>query len=266
MLERPPSREVSVRSISALSKEWDQLASIRHQELQDGSDVSFSEVLVPELLKQIRPAKPRSILDFGCGTGVLTEILASQHDNVVGVDPSSKSIQIAQGSPQRKAQYHLESIESYAQQNRSARFDAIVGNMTIMDVPDLRSALTACHQLCRDGGLVCLTLTHPNFWPTYWEYDSEEWFDYGREIFIEAEFKITKHHSGLYTTHVHRPLSMYIATAAKCGLSLLELTEPLPSKSTESLYGIKWKFPRFLILTFVRRSEQSDSLQTTPLW
>lgn len=266
MLERQPPREVSVRSISTLSKEWDQLAAIRHQELQDGNDLSFSEVLVPELLKQIRPAKPRSILDFGCGTGVLTEILACQHDNVVGVDPSSKSIQIAQSNPQHKARYYPESIESYAQQNRSVYFDAVVGNMTIMDVPDLRSALTACHQLCREDGLVCLTLTHPNFWPTYWGYDNEEWFDYGREIFIEAEFRITKHSTGLYTTHVHRPLSMYITTAANCGLFLLGLTEPLPSKSTESLYGTEWKFPRFLILTFVRRTEQLNNPQATPIW
>ena len=50
-------------------------------------------------------------------------------------------------------------------------------------------------------------ITHPFFWPKYWGYESEEWYKYNEEIFIENEFSISFEKEMGKTTYIHRPLS-----------------------------------------------------------
>ncbi|RIJ15014.1 class I SAM-dependent methyltransferase, partial [Clavibacter michiganensis subsp. insidiosus] len=58
----------------------------------DGPDHDFDRALAEEV-------GARSVLDLGCGTGMLTVSLATAGRRVVGVDPSAAMLDVARGRP-----------------------------------------------------------------------------------------------------------------------------------------------------------------------
>ena len=124
--------------------------------------------------------------------------------------------------------------------------DLIVANMVLMDVVDLTGVLAGLRRIARPGGVLIVTITHPAFWPLYWGYEKSDWFDYWREIVIEAEFNITKQKSHSTTTHIHRPIERYLNEIVGAGFSISQLRELRPSVEVEREYPGHWYFPRFL--------------------
>ena len=122
----------------------------------------------------------------------------------------------------------------------------MVASMVLMDSPHLVAATDALRKLTLDGGMLVLTMTHPWFWPDYWEYRDESWFDYMDEIFIEAEFAISLGSSGHTTTHIHRPLDSYLRALSESGFQLDSIAELMPDTASAPLYPEPWRFPRFL--------------------
>src|SRR5262245_21284435 len=81
-----------------MSNPWDNNATERHQQLLDGRDFSFNSVLLPtfkRLLYATPKAKSRLVLDIGCGSGILTHFLSKRVNRIIGIDPSRKSIELA---------------------------------------------------------------------------------------------------------------------------------------------------------------------------
>ena len=98
---------------------------------------------------------------------------------------------------------------------------------------------------CPKGHLIS-TITHPWFWPNYWGYDNADWFNYHREVVIEAPFRISAEITEHVTTHVHRPLSVYLNSLTRQGFLVDRILEPYPNEDIQALYPERWKFPRFL--------------------
>jgi hypothetical protein len=89
-------------------------------------------------------------------------------------------------------------------------------------------------------------MTHPWFWPRYWGYQDAKWFDYDREIAIEAPFQITHDETDFVTTHFHRPLGFYTAAMAKADLDSFQLLEPAPDPRADEKYLASWSTPRII--------------------
>src|SRR5262245_16335421 len=53
------------------------------------------EYLLPAVLKSLREAGARTVLDVGCGNGAVSSELAKSGFNVVGMDSSDSGIQVA---------------------------------------------------------------------------------------------------------------------------------------------------------------------------
>jgi hypothetical protein len=136
-------------------------------------------------------------------------------------------------------------------------FATVVANMTMMNVPDIYRAMRAVAALCQTDGMFAFTITHPWFWPVYWNYANASWFRYSDEIFIESEFRTSTMRAGKMTTHVHRPLEMYVEAASRAGFKVIETREPMPSEVIEKKYPEPWKFPRFLLISCVKDGDFS---------
>jgi ubiquinone/menaquinone biosynthesis C-methylase UbiE len=201
------------------------------------------------LLSALKLAARDSVLDVGCGTGVFTELLGTRFQEAVGIDPSRRSLEQAIAAT-TGIEYVASSVEDYAKSGRS--FASIAANMTMMNVPNIFSATRAVGNLCQAGGVFAFTITHPWFWPVYWDYANAEWFKYSDEIFIESEFRISNTKSGMATTHVHRPLGTYIEAIETAGFRVSELREPMPSPAIEQKYPKPWLFPRFLMISCIK--------------
>jgi SAM-dependent methyltransferase len=242
-----------LKSDAALAKEWDQLAKIRHEQIVSKKDISYHKVIIPTLLELCKSGDMSKVLDVGCGSGFLDFSLWKKGIKVTGIDPSAVSISIANNAYARpNLDFCCVTAQRFAKRNRGTQFTSVIANMTLQDCSHLDSLMTAIASVMTPHGTFSATLTHPAFWPRYWGYDKAPWFKYSDEIAIEAPFKISREATRLRTTHIHRPLSLYIETIRRAGFKLVDLKEPMPSKAIQACYPAAWKFPRFLAIRCVK--------------
>ena len=106
------------------------------------------------------PFKGLRILDIGCGGGLLSEPMARLGAEVVGADPATRNIPVAQMHAEQSGltiDYRLTTAEDLAAAGE--RFDVVLNMEVVEHVPDPQSFLTACQTLLKPGGLmICSTL------------------------------------------------------------------------------------------------------------
>lgn len=248
-MTRPPGlRPVAPRSTPELAAEWDRLAEERATLLSEGSDLSALAVVQPCVLRVASGVGTEVVLDVGCGTGQLTGRLAERFPMVVGIDPSAGSVDLASANVRSlRVSFEVTDVERHADMTRG-RYGLIVANMVLMDVANLGGVLGAVRRLCEAGATVVASITHPCFWPEYWGYASEPWFDYNQEQFIEARFATADYVSSSTSTHVHRPLGRYVSEFGLAQLTVTELVEPTPPPSVQRAHPDRWRRPRFLVI------------------
>lgn len=247
-------RQSFPKSHSELAVEWDRVAAERDRQLGSGQDLSFEHILVPAALELLQSADRTVVLEIGSGTGHFTRRLADVAQRVVGVEPSPVSVNLAESNCRDRANvcFIEASIEEAAGRLRNECVTAAVANMSLMTAPDLPAVAAALTGVLPVGAKLVATLCHPCYWPRYWGYESEPWFEYHRELFVEAPFKISCCGTDMCTTHIHRPLSRYVRVFGEVGLMLDAVTEPMPGPDIEDLYPERWLYPRFIGLRWVR--------------
>jgi len=248
-----PIQQCTTRQIAL---QWDIVAKSRDDQIRSGLDISYDQVLSPVILQLAQAKSSQRVLDVGCGSGVLSERIARHAHTVVGVDPSQQSIALAKASNLRltNTEYISESIENFSIRYQGELFDIAIANMVLQDASDLAAVLGSVGEGLRRGKSFVCTITHPCFWPLYWGYSQCEWFEYSKEIAIDAPFRISSVEDPVgRTTHYHRPLSQYMSTFHDTGFRIESLVEPFPSPAIQCLYPEPWTFPRFLALRAYRQ-------------
>ncbi|TMA86937.1 MAG: hypothetical protein E6J74_30860 [Deltaproteobacteria bacterium] len=235
-------RPCHVKNHSELASEWDQLAQERHRQIASGEDISYEHVLVPTMFNLLEGIDLTLVCDIGAGTGNFTNRLTKIATNVMKL--SSRDA--------RNVQFVQSPVEDLNDAIVGKQATAAVAVMTLMTAPNLEAFARAVSGLLPAGGKFVATLSHPCFWPMYWGYDSEEWFDYSKEIFIEGPFVISRCRTNVITTHIHRPVGQYLQTFAESGFNLDALVEPIPAPEVQALYSKRWRFPRFLGLSWTK--------------
>lgn len=103
----------------------------------------------------LKPLSGRSLLDVGCGGGLLSEPLARMGGAVIGIDASEKNIAIAATHAAAHAvdvTYRARSAEALAAEG--AQFDIVAALEIIEHVSDVAAFVHALSQLVRPGGLL----------------------------------------------------------------------------------------------------------------
>ncbi len=102
--------------------------------------------------RSIRPFAGLTLLDIGCGGGLLSEPAARMGFAVTGVDPSEKNIGTANAhaaSSGLTIDYRTGSAESL-----TGSYDIVLNMEVVEHVADLRAYLRACAGLVKPGGLM----------------------------------------------------------------------------------------------------------------
>ncbi|SMF90077.1 2-polyprenyl-6-hydroxyphenyl methylase / 3-demethylubiquinone-9 3-methyltransferase [Paenibacillus uliginis N3/975] len=99
------------------------------------------------------------ILDMGCGTGILYDMLLdSEKDVYTGVDLSEEAIKIASSKTSKR--FHCGDINQYVP---TKRYDVIIFNESLQYVPNTPSKLLEySHFLTPDGVIISSLYSHKN--------------------------------------------------------------------------------------------------------
>ncbi|XP_050295526.1 ubiquinone biosynthesis O-methyltransferase, mitochondrial [Anthonomus grandis grandis] len=111
------------------------------------------------------PLKGLSILDVGCGGGIMTEALARLGATVTGIDASPKIIDVAKqhaAESQLNINYIATSIEEYGKLN-SEKFDAVAASEIIEHVTEKEKFLSACSTCLKPSGSIFVTTINKTF-------------------------------------------------------------------------------------------------------
>tara|TARA_B100001996_G_C18670035_1_gene596349 strand:+ start:615 stop:1355 length:741 start_codon:yes stop_codon:yes gene_type:complete len=111
-------------------------------------------------LDKLYPFRGLRILDIGCGGGLLSEPMARLGATVVGVDPVSKNIKVAEIHSKQiglDIDYRISTAEDLLKKNE--RFDVILNMEVVEHVPHPQRYLKTCSELLKSGGLMtCSTI------------------------------------------------------------------------------------------------------------
>ncbi len=110
------------------------------------------------------PLSGTTVLDVGCGGGLLAEAMAETGANVTGIDMVDASLQVARlhlMESKRDVRYMLTTAEDFAR-DHCGEFDVVTCLEMLEHVPEPGSVVAACAQLVRPGGHVFFSTINRN--------------------------------------------------------------------------------------------------------
>jgi SAM-dependent methyltransferase len=119
----------------------------------DGEDHAYYRALADAI-------DARSVIDLGCGTGLLTRSLAKPGRHVIGVDPSRTMLDYARRQPGAGSVTWIRGDASALAPTGTADLAICTGN-AIMHVADLPSTLTPLARALRPGGTLSFETRNP---------------------------------------------------------------------------------------------------------
>jgi 2-polyprenyl-3-methyl-5-hydroxy-6-metoxy-1,4-benzoquinol methylase len=212
---------------------WDANAAFWDSHVGEGH--TFHKVLVePAVDRLLALQAGESVLEIGCGNGAYARHMADGGAHVLATDFSSVFLERAQG----RSQTYGDRIE-YRQLDATdearllalgeGRFDAVVSNMALMDMPAVEPLFGAIGRLLRPGGRFIVSVMHPCFNTLGVSLTVEDWDRDGVVGYTYAA-KVTRY-LGLQPAkgfgilgqpephyYFHRPLHILLGAAFRAGL------------------------------------------------
>mgnify|MGYP003327060625 CR=1 FL=1 len=109
------------------------------------------------------PLKALSVLDVGCGGGILSDGLGEAGAIVTGIDTSSDNIATAKGRDRERG-FCINYVHADIDQMQNGCFDVVVCMEVVEHVEDLSSFLTSCVSKVNQNGLVFLATINRTLW------------------------------------------------------------------------------------------------------
>lgn len=154
-------------SVNADPAELQKFSELAHRWWDPGSEFRPLHEINPLRLDWIDACAAlsgKTVLDVGCGGGILSESMAALGADVTGIDLSDKALGVAKlhllESGQRVA-YELISAEDLADR-LPASFDVVTCMEMLEHVPDPASIIEACARLVKPGGHVFFSTLNRN--------------------------------------------------------------------------------------------------------
>ena len=109
------------------------------------------------------PLKGLSVIDIGCGGGILSESMASLGADVKGIDVVEKSINVARQHSRLSSlsiDYDCVTVETLV--SAGERFDIVLNMEVVEHVADLPAFMSSCNQLLASDGIMFIATINRN--------------------------------------------------------------------------------------------------------
>lgn len=227
----------------------------------DGGHYYQQHVIFPKLLAMLNLKKGDSLLDLGCGDGVLSRQILSGIE-YVGVDLSPSLIKKAQGAKREKGHSFLckDATAPLEISKQSFSHGVLLLSLQNMAKPELAIENMAIH--LKEGALLVLVLNHPCFRiprQSHWGVDLQKKLQYRRidRYLTPLEIPIQMNPGGqaqVETVSFHHPLSAYSRWLCDAGFSISLIDEWISNKVSTGKNGrmenrAREEFPLFLAIS-----------------
>ncbi len=230
-----------------VARHWDRDADAWTEAVRQGKDVFREAFNTPSFLDFIGDLDGRKVLDAGCGEGLSSRDLTHKGAKVVGVDLSTRMIELVRGEEEREPlgigyrQASFSDLSIF----EDGSFDAVVSMMALMDAPDFTGGAKEFFRVLRPGGMFAFSVIHPCFYTRGLGYVRD---DKGRRIkltvsdyFADAPAvkrwrfptqEETKESAYFEVPRFPYTLSHYVNGLVEAGFVLTGIVEPRPSEET----------------------------------
>jgi ubiquinone/menaquinone biosynthesis C-methylase UbiE len=133
------------------------------------------------ILRHAKPTKAMNVLDYGCGTGLVSLFLLPHVRSVTGADSSAGMLDVLRTKIRDGGIDNMTAIQLDLERQPvpKDRFHMIVSSMVLHHVADLEQVLSAFHEMLLPNGVLCIA-----------DLDAEP------GIFHSAEAAVSVHHHG----------------------------------------------------------------------
>lgn len=215
-------------------------------------------VVLPNSLKLLSLKQGDSLLDLGCGQGILSRHIPA-HIDYVGIDASPSLIKEAKKRSQKP--FHVGDItKPLTLKHEQFSHAALI--LVLQNIEDHEKALENASQALKSGGKLLIVLNHPCFRiprQSSWGVDEAKKLQYRRLDLYMSSLKIpiqTNPGAGeksATTWSFHHPLSVYTEGLSKAGFVIAKMEEWLSDKQSTGAKArmenrSREEFPLFLAL------------------
>jgi 2-polyprenyl-3-methyl-5-hydroxy-6-metoxy-1,4-benzoquinol methylase len=107
--------------------------------------------------RYLEARSPKTVLDFGCGSGVMSYILSSLVDRVVATDLQPASFHLMRSTVGFPPNIAFASPQELGEERYEQSFDAILALDVLEHVDDVTAVLLQFQKLLRSGGVVVIS-------------------------------------------------------------------------------------------------------------
>ena len=232
---------------------WDESASAWIADMGTRGDYGREFVLDQPMIGRVRDKGFRRALDVGCGEGRFCRMLGAIGIKAVGIDPTKNLIDHAKAQDP-SGEYHLGRAEALDFTDRS--FDLVVSYLTLVDIPDIRTAISEMNRVLQPGGCLLIanltgliTAGRPEGWVR--DQNGEARFYVDRYMEERVEWFSWR---GIRIQNWHRPISTYMTLLLDSGLELRHFSEPMPIGGDPARAEMHRRVPYFVMMEWQKRS------------
>ncbi len=155
-------------SLNADTQELAKFSALAHRWWDPNSEFRPLHQINPLRLAwidQLAGLAGRSVVDIGCGGGILAESMAARARQVLGVDLATKPLGVARLHALESGVHNLDYREISAEDlaaEQPAQFDVVTCMEMLEHVPDPSSVVRACATLVKPGGWVFFSTLNRN--------------------------------------------------------------------------------------------------------
>jgi SAM-dependent methyltransferase len=226
---------------------WEEAASTWISGMGSEGDFVRHSVLDAPMLERARASGARRAIDVGCGEGRFCRKLAAAGVSTAGIDPAPSFVSQAR-------RLHPEGEYQVAQAEHlpfgDGHFDLAVSYLSLIDIPDLRSAIGEMARVLRPGGhllIANLTSFYTASSPPGWikAADGSRRFQIDNYMSERSEWVEL---GPIKVMNWHRPLSTYMSLLLGAGLELRYFDEPMPYGGEPERTELFRRVPTFLVM------------------
>ena len=186
------------------------------------------------------------VLDAGCGEGFAARVLISRGAKVTAIDVSKPLVEIGRNKdPEGQIDFRVADL-SQPLPDFGDRFDLVVSNYVLNDVPDYKGFIRTLASFTKPGGRLVFSLNNP--YSAVFREKASSYFESGTSVLYQGIAN-----AGVKVYYYHRTMTEYIDAFRENGLLLRTLVDLPPHTDHPGNPRSKWhNVPFLMVIELVR--------------